>query len=1054
MGKTDKNKIIVEIIVNSKGITQVKTAIKGIGTAAKTSKASVRTLGGAINGLKASLGPMLIIFQALYMAKELLSNMIGITMKYSKAQSTLASVLKTTKDNIEELNVMAQEYGRTTQFTAEEVTHLEIAFSRLGYSKGKIIGLIKPTIDLASALGVELQDAAVLVGNTMNAFQLKTEDSQHAMEVLGLATTKTSLDFEKLSVALPYVGAIAHQMNISLEETVAHLGQLTDFGLAASRAGTGLRKVYTDLAKKGMTLNEAFLKINGSTNRVAAAVELFGVRAASTALILSATKDKTRELTEEYIKAKDVLDQMAKTKLDNLSGDVTKLSSAWEGFVLRIEDGNGAWAKFSRNMTQGITNILNTMATDDILDELGIKGRKAFSDFTQNQLDIVESYNQHILDAAKATADSNLETIKEAKKEEDVIYLEQATWRASLSMEESNALTNIHNQFIETLNDEILLIEAKNKEREEGLKLLSEEEQAFIKAQEAQAKASENETDFQKAQRKKKEEADKEAEKALQKAIKMEEKRLKDHEKHLIKIAKLDRKYLLQFNKAERDYYAEKVDRYNLTKINEYYAGIAKNIETTNNEEIDAIRDRYNEEEMTAEKEIELEKELAAQHKKYSIIIQKVRHDRADEIQQFEEDLHDRIVELDESILTLKTNHNLKMLSDNDEFYDDLKKFEEDLYLYKLDLINESSKSEEEKQKERENLAKEHSDKMKGYENLDENNSWEAYYIKKEKSIKAYYKNQEEILKNAEMSEEERTKMYIELEKQKQEELDALATEGAEHRKKLDDEWLETFLDIMNKISDGIGLVADAMSQHYDNQLYEAENAAAEQADLQETTNTDALDALEALHDADLISDAEYEHEKKNLLAQGLTDKSKMEHDAAVIQAGIAKKAFDIAKITDIIQIAINTAMGISSALATFPPNVPLAAFIGATGIASSAIIASKKFHAPYIPDAVQYGEGGYISGDLHSNSSGGVSATLEGGEMVMSRGAVSKYAPELNQMLADGNGEASSSESSINNIDYDKLSDAINNKKIYVLSNDITEKQNDDIVLSNRNSF
>jgi len=112
-------------------------------------------------------------------------------------------------------------------------------------------------------------------------------------------------------------------------------------------------------------------------------------------------------------------------------------------------------------------------------------------------------------------------------------------------------------------------------------------------------------------------------------------------------------------------------------------------------------------------------------------------------------------------------------------------------------------------------------------------------------------------------------------------------------------------------------------------------------------------------------------------------------------------------------------------------------AMITALGAQQISTISSQSFAA-----------GGKISGDLHAQSSGGVqlspSVMAEGGEYVVNRAATQQYEPVLDSINSAGNpnGDRSSVKELI---DYERLASLLNDKKVYVVSSDITDQQEED---------
>ena len=88
-------------------------------------------------------------------------------------------------------------------------------------------------------------------------------------------------------------------------------------------------------------------------------------------LTLANNAPKIDVLTESFENSSGAAKQLAETRLDNLAGDTTKLSSAWEGFLLSIEDGTGIFNTIARGIVQATTALLNFITpTKSLTDEL------------------------------------------------------------------------------------------------------------------------------------------------------------------------------------------------------------------------------------------------------------------------------------------------------------------------------------------------------------------------------------------------------------------------------------------------------------------------------------------------------------------------------------------------------------------------------------------------------------------------------------------------------------------------------------------------------------
>ena len=195
----------------------------------------------------------------------------------------------------------------------------------------------------------------MLAGSTVRAFGLDTTDTQRVVDVLALSTASSALNFEGLTESLKLVAPTSRATGVSIEKTTALLGVLADSGLKGSIAGTGLSKTFIMLNKKGLTLEQGFEKINSSSNKMNTAIELVGIVGAKSLLNLASSGEKIEGLTKSFENAEGAARRMAELRLDNLAGDITKLGSAWDGFLLEVEDGGGIINKVQRFLTQLLT---------------------------------------------------------------------------------------------------------------------------------------------------------------------------------------------------------------------------------------------------------------------------------------------------------------------------------------------------------------------------------------------------------------------------------------------------------------------------------------------------------------------------------------------------------------------------------------------------------------------------------------------------------------------------------------------------------------------------
>ena len=342
----------------SKVSKSAKTTGKGLSTGFAGLKQGILSAIPALNMFKIALvstgvGAIVVAVGALV---GVLAKAASVGAEFQKGVSTLSAVTGQAADELTRVTEQAKELGATTAFTAIEVLGLQTELAKLGFTLQDIENSTPAILDLAAALEVDLSSAAAFAGSTIKGFGLDTSETQRVVDVMALSTSKSALDFEKLRESMKLLAPTASAANISIEKSTALLAAMADRGISGSMAGTGLGKTFIELSKKGLSLEDAMDKVNGSSNKLNTAIELVGINGGRALLSLASTgKEKLNQLEQDFIGAEGSAKTFADVRLDNLEGDLTKLGSAWEGFLLGVEDGEGPINKMQRSLTQGLT---------------------------------------------------------------------------------------------------------------------------------------------------------------------------------------------------------------------------------------------------------------------------------------------------------------------------------------------------------------------------------------------------------------------------------------------------------------------------------------------------------------------------------------------------------------------------------------------------------------------------------------------------------------------------------------------------------------------------
>lgn len=284
-----------------------------------------------------------------------LSEAVGIMSRFEVQMSTVKAITGATGDQFKELEKNALDLGRSTRYTATQVGSLQVEFGRLGFSTKEIINATKATLNLATASGSDLARSAEIAGSTLRAFQIDAKEMGRVTDVMAAGFNTSALALDNYAESIKYVAPVAKAVNVSLEETTAMLAVLADAGIKGSQAGTSLRRIFTQLTADGRPLAERMGELAAKGITLADANDEVGLYAQTALLVLGNQNERVKELTETYKNANGETQRMADIMEDNLTGSVTKLSSAWEGLILRYKESSG----YLRRLTDDTTKIIN-----------------------------------------------------------------------------------------------------------------------------------------------------------------------------------------------------------------------------------------------------------------------------------------------------------------------------------------------------------------------------------------------------------------------------------------------------------------------------------------------------------------------------------------------------------------------------------------------------------------------------------------------------------------------------------------------------------------------
>nr|DAU58145.1 MAG TPA: minor tail protein [Caudoviricetes sp.] len=307
-----------------------------------------------------------------------LNNGIQKIRDFEQANADLGTIVGANADELKRMTDSALELGRTTEYTASQVTQLQTELAKLGFGPQSIETMQKPVLQFATAVGASLPDAAALAGATLRSFGLNVSDTEDVLATLAVATNRSALSFSYLKTAMSIVSPVANTFGFSVRDTSALLGTLADAGFDASSAATATRNILLNLADTNgklaqslgapvRTLPDLVSGLQRLRDRgidLAETLELTDKRSVAAFNTFLNGSDNLRRLRENLEDVNGELGRIAEDRLNTVEGSIKLLQSAWEGFVLSFYNSRGTIKSVIDFITSGIEGINNLLNPD------------------------------------------------------------------------------------------------------------------------------------------------------------------------------------------------------------------------------------------------------------------------------------------------------------------------------------------------------------------------------------------------------------------------------------------------------------------------------------------------------------------------------------------------------------------------------------------------------------------------------------------------------------------------------------------------------------------
>ncbi len=346
----------------------------------KRSAADVKRIGTRANQVRKTLAFLraaLVTVAAIRVFGALTSSLV----EFSDAMLVVKAVTAATTAQFQQMREVAKGLGATTRFTAGEAAEGMAFLARAGFNVNEVMAAIPATLDLAAAAQLELGNAADIASNLMTSFGLTVADMPEIMDTLVFTANNANTTVQQLADGLKLFAPIASQLGVSLKDASSAMAVLGDAGIQASLAGTGVRRVMTDLEAPAGALAKALdfmgikfeevriseVGLEGALQRLkdanvgaSAASLLFGKRGGFVAAQLLRALGPMGDFREELERIEGTSKRAAEVMESGLGGALRLVRSAIQNLIIAFADLGGEEAL--NQFLRGVAEALRTLA--------------------------------------------------------------------------------------------------------------------------------------------------------------------------------------------------------------------------------------------------------------------------------------------------------------------------------------------------------------------------------------------------------------------------------------------------------------------------------------------------------------------------------------------------------------------------------------------------------------------------------------------------------------------------------------------------------------------
>lgn len=179
------------------------------------------------------------------------------------------------KIQLDQMATASKKWSTQYGISTTDINNAMSEMIKRGYTTAQVMGSMPAVLDASKASNEDLGTVMQATSSIVEQFGLKTNSTSGTMknttrvtDALTYAANATSAGFGNMSEAMSYVGPVASGLGLSVEQTAAAIGELSNRGIEGQKAGTNLRGILTSLIKPTAQNTAGFQAMGISTKQL------------------------------------------------------------------------------------------------------------------------------------------------------------------------------------------------------------------------------------------------------------------------------------------------------------------------------------------------------------------------------------------------------------------------------------------------------------------------------------------------------------------------------------------------------------------------------------------------------------------------------------------------------------------------------------------------------------------------------------------------------------------------------------------------------------------